>query len=128
MHLSQTSQTWAADDQTWLRSRHGLESAVPCTLDTSTFTANLHYPDGFLKSGLALTLNGTSQKYEPWATTKVLAGFLAFSVPVVSVNGVVDTTADPVGAMVDHVSVVKARLPIAVDATGFSTCPTVRAY
>lgn len=128
MYLSQTSKTWAADDQTWLRSRHGLDSAVPCTLDTSTFTPATHYPDGFLKSGLALTLNATSQKYEPWVTTKTLAGFLAFSVPVASVNGVVDNTVDPVGAMVDHVSVVKAKLPIAVDAAGLATCPTVRAY
>jgi hypothetical protein len=122
-YLQQTSTTWAADDQTWLRSRHGLESAVSVTLDTSTFTPATHYPDGFFKSGLALTYNSTSQKYEPWATTKDLAGFLAFSIPAPA-----DNTIDPNGAMVDHVSVVRAKLPIAVDDTGLATCPTVRAY
>lgn len=127
MYLQQTSQAWGADDQTWLRSRHGLESATPCTLDVSTFTKNSHYPDGYLKSGLALTYNTTSHLFEPWATTKVLAGFLAFPVPV-GQGGVVDTAIDVVGARVDHVSVVRAKLPIAVDDAGLATCPTVRAY
>lgn len=127
MHLQQTSQVWGADDQTWLRSRHGLESATPCTLDVSTFTKADHYPDGFLKSGLALTYNATSHLFEPWTTGDVLAGFLAFSIPV-GAGGVVDTAIDVVGARVEHVSVVRARLPIAVDDAGFATCPTVRVY
>lgn len=127
MHLQQQSQSWAADDQSWLRSRHGIESATPCTLDVSTFTRNTHYPDGFLKSGLALTKNGTSGLYEPWATTKTLAGFLIYAVPV-GAGGQVDTAIDVVGALGSHLSVVKAKLPIAVDDTGFATCPTVRAY
>lgn len=116
MDLTLRTESFAVDDQSWLASRHGVGEAQSVTLDTSTFTPGTHYPDGFFKSGLALTYNSTSKKYEPWATTKPLAGFLFGAVHAPSVN-----TIDPVGAMLDHCKVVAAKLPITVDATGQGT-------
>lgn len=54
MHLSQSVQRLPADEQTWLGSAHGTDLGITITLDTSTFTKSLHYPDGYFPSGLLL--------------------------------------------------------------------------
>lgn len=113
MDLTLKSEAFAVDDQSWLASRHGVGEAQSVTLDTSSFTANTHYPDGFFKSGLPLTYNSTSKKYELWATTKPLAGFLFGAVPAPASN-----TVDIPAAMLDHCKVVASRLPVSVDADG----------
>ena len=55
------------EDQTWLGSAHGTDSARPVTLDVSAFTANTHYPNGYFPSGLALGKITSSGLYGPYA-------------------------------------------------------------
>lgn len=114
--LQQTSESFVSDDMSWLASRHGIMEARSVTLDTSTFTPGTHYPNGMFLAGIALTYNSTSKMYEPWATTKALAGFLFAGVPAPLVN-----TVDVAAAMLDHCKVIAAKLPFAVDATGLGT-------
>ncbi|WGH92099.1 hypothetical protein QDX21_07085 [Auritidibacter ignavus] len=42
----------------WLGSTHGIGNARTVTLDPSSFTKATHYPDGYLLSGLPITLSG----------------------------------------------------------------------
>jgi hypothetical protein len=69
MDLSLKTESFAADDTSWLRSRHGTEACVTGTLDTSLFTPSVHYPDGFFKSGLALGKVTAGGKYGPYSGT-----------------------------------------------------------
>ena len=69
MDLTQRTESFNVDDPSWLGSRHGLGEAVSVTLDTSTFTPELHYPDGYFKSGIALGKITASGKYGPYAGT-----------------------------------------------------------
>lgn len=68
MDLSLRSESFAADDTSWLRSRHGTEACVSGTLDVSTFTPSLHYPDGFIRSGTPLGKITATGKYGPYAS------------------------------------------------------------
>lgn len=118
MDLSIRSETFAADDQTWLGSAHGTSSARSITLDTSAFTAGTHYPDGFFKSGLPLGKITATGKYAPYVDaavdgTGVLAGFL-----LTPVKAPAATTTDVVGALLIHGVIVEAKLPVAIDANG----------
>jgi hypothetical protein len=54
MDLSLRRESFLVDDQSWLGSEHGTQATESITLDTSAFTANTHYPDGFFKSGIPL--------------------------------------------------------------------------
>lgn len=67
MDLTMRTETFGMDDQSWLASRHGIGNGVPVTLDTSTFTKAVHYPDGFFKSGIALGRITATGKYGPYA-------------------------------------------------------------
>ncbi len=58
--------TWTAEDRSWLGSRDGTEVTRSITLDTSAFTANTHYPNGFVPSGLVL-IKLSSGLYAPYA-------------------------------------------------------------
>lgn len=69
MDLTQRSESFAVDDTSWLGSRHGVDSCRSVTLDTSTFTPSIHYPDGFFKSGLALGKIKATGLYGPYATS-----------------------------------------------------------
>lgn len=118
MDLSIGSETFAADDQTWLGSAHGTSSARSITLDTSAFTAGTHYPDGFFTSGLPLGKITATGKYAPYVDaavdgTGVLAGFLLSPVKAPAL-----TTTDVVGALLIHGVIVEANLPVAIDAGG----------
>ena len=119
MLLSQRTETFGADDQSWLGSRHGTNNAQPCTLDTSTFTAGTHYPEGFFKSGIPLGKITASGKYGPYSDAasdgrQTLVGFLFAAVGAPTVN-----TVDPSGALFTHGKVRESRLPLgAVDAAG----------
>lgn len=116
MDLSIRSETFAADDQTWLGSSHGTSSARSITLDTSAFTEGTHYPDGFFTSGLPLGKITATGKYAPYVDaavdgTGVLAGFLLSPVKAPAA-----TTTDVVGALLIHGVIVEANLPVAIDA------------
>lgn len=67
MDLTLRTESFNVDDPSWLGSRHGLGEAVSVTLDTSAFTAAVHYPDGFFKSGIALGRITATGKYGPYA-------------------------------------------------------------
>jgi hypothetical protein len=67
MDLSQRTETFGQDDQSWLGSAHGTEMARSITLDTSAFTSGTHYPNGYFPSGLAVGKITASGKYGPYA-------------------------------------------------------------
>lgn len=119
MDLSIVTETFGQDDQTWLGSMHGTDTARTITLDTSTFTKNTHYPSGYLLSGLPLGKITATGKYGPYNNaasdgTETLAGFLLGAVRV----NIADTTIDPQGALLLHAFIVEANLPVAVDTNG----------
>jgi hypothetical protein len=118
MDLSLTTQTFGADDQSWLGSMHGTQATESVTLDTSTFTAGTHYPDGYFKSGIPLGKITAGGKYGPYdgAATdgrQTLVGFLFAAVKAPASN-----TVDVAGAMLVHGKVRSSRLPVPVDAAG----------
>ncbi len=54
MDISVTTEEWTVEDRSWLGSRDGTEFTETITLDTSAFTANTHYPNGYVPSGVVL--------------------------------------------------------------------------
>ncbi|MFE0039434.1 head decoration protein [Streptomyces sp. NPDC059015] len=118
MNLTPSVEGFGQDDQSWLASAHGTDTARTITLDTSTFTSGTHYPNGYFPSGLPLGKITASGKYGPYNNaasdgTEVLAGFLFTAVAAPSVD-----TIDPQGALLWHGAVLDAKLPVAVDANG----------
>jgi hypothetical protein len=118
MNLTQTTESFGQDDQSWLASAHGTDTGRSITLDTSTFTSGTHYPNGYFPSGLPLGKITASGKYGPYSNaasdgTEVLAGFLLTAIDAPSVN-----TIDPQGALLWHGAVIEAKLPVAVDSAG----------
>lgn len=65
MDISLRTESWTVEDRSWLGSRDGTEFTETITLDTSTFTAGTHYPNGYVKSGtvLAKLANGLYGPY-----------------------------------------------------------------
>lgn len=119
MDLSIRTETFGQEDQSWLGSDHGTDTARSITLDVSTFTAGTHYPEGFLRAGLPLgriTASGKYGLYSDGATDgrQTLAGFLFSAVKAPVVN-----TTPVAGALLMHCFVVEAKLPApGVDAAG----------
>src|SRR5690349_12961960 len=54
MYLLQTTEDFGNEDHRWLGSARGTDSPDSGTLVLDAFTANTHFPDGRLKSGLPL--------------------------------------------------------------------------
>ena len=69
MNLSPVTETFYQDNQTWLGSAHGTDSARSITLDTSAFTEGTHYPNGYFPSGLPLGKITASGKYGPYSAS-----------------------------------------------------------
>jgi hypothetical protein len=69
MEHTQRTESYHVADPTGLGSRHGLGEAVSVTLDTSMFTPELHYPDGYFKSGIAIGRVTATGKYGPYSGT-----------------------------------------------------------
>lgn len=67
MDLGLKTESFASDDTSWVRLRHGTESCVSGTLDVSAFTPSIHYPDGFIKSGTAVGKITATGLYGPYA-------------------------------------------------------------
>jgi hypothetical protein len=57
---------WLPEDRSWLASAHGTTATRTITLDVSSFTANVHYPNGFIPSGTILS-ELTSGLFGPYA-------------------------------------------------------------
>lgn len=118
MELGLVTETWGADSQTWLGSRHGTENGRSITLaftGTSAFAkTSFEEADtfkGFVPSGtpIALRTDGRAVPYVQGGVAEngVLAGFLLTPVKV----PVGDLA---VGALLDHGRVRFARLPVGV--------------
>lgn len=115
MELGLVTETWGADDQSWLGSRHGTGNGRSITLafsGTGAFSkANFEEADtfkGFVPSGtpIALRNDGRAVPYVEAGAAEngVLAGFLLSPVKVPVGN-------DAVGALLDHGRVRFSRLP-----------------
>lgn len=122
MNLNPVTNTLGRDDQSWLGSAHGTNSARSITLNIAAFTKATHYPNGYLPSGLPLgkyTSGANSGQFGPYTAgatdgTQNLAGFLFTATAT-------DGTSNPNGALLDHGRVIVANLPITVDATAQGT-------
>lgn len=109
-----SSETFGAGDQSWLDSTHGLRNARTEVLDISTFTANTHYPDGYIPSGTPLAK--VSNMVVPYTSAEgtttgagVLAGHLLTDQPVVG-------TTDFDVPVLSHGRVKAAKVPQGTDA------------
>lgn len=112
------------EDRSWLIVQPGAQGSGYSpgkVLDISTFTANTHYPNGFIPSGMNLgkiTATGLYGPYDDAASDgrQTFAGWL-FS--ATKVPNVLDTTKDVGAGVVVAFAVVRlSRLPIALDANG----------
>jgi hypothetical protein len=75
------SETSGTGSQTWLGSTHGIYNCRSGNIDISAFTANTHYPNGYLPSGLPLAKLTSTDKWVPYNSggtggAQTLAGFL----------------------------------------------------
>ncbi|MEV0608120.1 head decoration protein [Polymorphospora rubra] len=118
MNLTQRTESFGQGNQSWLAGPHGTDANIGVTLDTSTFTAGTHYPDGYFISGIPLGKITATGKYGPYASgasdgRETLVCFLMNDVKAPAV-----TTQDPVGAGFMHGGIVEANLPISVDSAG----------
>lgn len=118
MDLSMRTETFGQDDQSWLGSAHGTDTARSITLDVSTFTAGTHYPDGFLTSGLPLGKITASGKYGLYDNAAVDGRTALVGLLFTGVKAPVSSATPVSGALLLHCFVVEAKLPVAVDANG----------
>lgn len=61
-----SSVTFNPDDKSWLLDDHGTEVAPGVALDLTKFTANQHYPNGFIPSGTVIGLLTSGGKGAPY--------------------------------------------------------------
>lgn len=110
-----------ADDNSWLGSAKGVNTAKTITIDPAKgFVSGTHYPNGFLPSGIPLgkvTANNTYGLYDDAATDgrQTCVGFLLGSVKL---NPSAPGTVKVGGALLWEGRVLSAKLPFAVDANG----------
>lgn len=85
----QPTETWVAENRSWLGSRDGTEVTQSITLATSTFTEATHFPDGYVPSGILLgqitAVGATQGMFGPYDNAasdgrEVAIGFLFTSV------------------------------------------------
>jgi hypothetical protein len=113
----QPVETWTADNRDWLGSADGTEFTQTITLDPALFTASIHFPNGYVPSGVVLGLNSTTGFYGPYDDAasdgrQTARGFL-FS------NCKMRTGGPKIGAAIHWRGVIRAsRLPLATTVTG----------
>ncbi|MDX2793994.1 head decoration protein [Streptomyces scabiei] len=120
MDLSLKTESFTQDRRNWLGSAHGTDAPVSVTLDVSKFTANTHYPDGYIKSGIPLGKVTATNLYGPYDNAasdgrETCVGFL-FTAQDVNARGVASTKV--VGSMLLHCFIREAKLPVSIDAAG----------
>ncbi|OQQ32271.1 hypothetical protein A6411_10720 [Prescottella equi] len=122
MDLTIKTETFGQDDQSWLASAHGTDTARSINLTVASFTAATHYPNGALKSGLPLKKAGN--RYVLWSNgdTEPIEGHLFTAVKVPAGATVV------VGALLWHGAVVAAKLPVSVNTAGQATARDIRYF
>lgn len=110
MDLSVRDQVYGGENRAWLGTQHGTQSNRSITLDVAAFTAETHFPDGVIPSGILLAKITASGLYGPYDATATdgratPAGHLFDSVPV-------KAGATRLGApLYWHGAVVESRLP-----------------
>jgi hypothetical protein len=110
------SETIGAGDQSWLGSSHGIANCRTELLDISTFTANTHYPDGYIKSGTPVAkVGGVLVPYDDTQGTTTNAGVLA---GFVFTDQKVTGTSDFGVPLLDHGRIRTAKLPLTVTLPG----------
>jgi hypothetical protein len=119
----QPTETWVAENRSWLGSRDGTEVTQSITLATSTFTEGTHFPDGFVPSGMVLgqitSVGATQGMFGPYDNAasdgrQTAVGFLFTSVKM-------RTGGPNVGAAIHWRGVIRsAKLPTnnGLDANG----------
>jgi hypothetical protein len=129
MYLLQTTEDFGNEDHRWLGSARGTQSTDSGTLVLDAFTANTHFPDGRLKSGLPLGQFSSGPYYDAAVATygpytqgasnglQTLYGFLYTTQRVPA--GV--TTGFIPAPVLDNGRILVPFLPITVDATARGT-------
>ncbi len=108
------TETFGGGDQSWLGTTHGIANARTEILDISAFTANTHYPNGYIPSGTPVAkVSGVLVPYDATEGTTtgagVLAGFVLTDQAVVGTN-------DFAVPLYDHGRVKVAKLPVSFTA------------
>lgn len=113
----QPTETYQAENRSWLGSRDGTDVTQTVTLDTSTFVAGTHYPNGYVPSGTVLGQITATGLYGPYDNTasdgrQTAVGFL-YS------NTKIRSGGPNVGAPIHWRGVIRAsRLPLATNVAG----------
>jgi hypothetical protein len=99
--IATTTETTGGGDYRWLSSSRGTAHPKSGTADISEFVEADDYPDGYLPSGLPVTIDGVTGQLEACAssdTADTVAGFVLHDTPVpvgaaaVSVAYITDAT------------------------------------
>jgi len=110
------SETLGTGDQSWLGSTHGIGNARTGLIDISAFTANTHYPLGYIPSGFPVAVvDNKLVPYDVTIGTTTGAGILAGHVLT---DQTVVGTVDFAVPLLDH-GRVKAAKVAALALTGF---------
>ena len=109
--------TYGTGDYSWMLNTDGLDEAISCVIDVSTFTAGTHYPNGYFPSGLPVRVDDRDV-VRPWAD--VAGARLGFLKGDWKTDGVEDIDA----SAVVRGNIKTARLPIAL--TVPTTAPQVQ--
>lgn len=108
------NETVGTGDQSWLGSAHGIRNCRTVQLDISAFTANTHYPNGYIPSGTPLALSsGMAVPYTSAEGTTTGAGVLAGHL---FTDQVVTGSNDFAVPLLDHGRVIAAKVPQGTDA------------
>lgn len=97
---------YGTGDYSWMRNTDGLDEAINGVIDISDFTANTHFPKGYLPSGLPVRIDDLDD-IRPWAdATGAVLGFLKGDFKT---DGVEDVNV----AVVTRGNIKTANLPVA---------------
>lgn len=107
------------DDPSWIGSGHGIDSNKTVTLDTSLFTEEDHFPDGFIPSGTPLAMVTATGLYGPYDPGDDPVGLGTLDCFLYSPLTVEYTGQKLTGAGYAHGPVIEANLPeSALDSNG----------
>lgn len=130
MDLTQRTESFVSDDQSWLGSSHATDTAETVTLDITAWTTLLGstFTGGYIPSGVSLGIITASGKYGPYLEAAgdgrtVMRGLLFHAVRAKSTD-----TTDKIGALIWHGQVITAKLPTGhgVDANGKADLPLLQ--
>lgn len=113
-----TTEYQVPDDPSWLGSAHGLDATGTITLDAAAFTAETHYPDGYIPGGTPLAEITATHLYGPYTTADTTTGLGVLAGHLVASKAVKAADAKIVAAILTHGKVRAANLFLPVDAAG----------